>query len=148
VRFAPYVLASVLLLTACRRKEETHLSPDTEMRKKLPGIWVFEPKYASGRNDQRVTTTVAADGSYVTSIALPGRTNGPRTIKLEGTWRIEDGFLIDTITKDSQTNSSVPRTSRDRIIRIDDRELELADPEKNPGTVSPTNQIIMRRKTG
>jgi len=90
---------------------------------------------------------MALDGSYVTTIALPSRKIGPRTIRQEGTWRVENGFLIDAVLKDSQTNAAVPNSSRFRIIRIDDRELELDDQEKAPGAVYPTNQVIYRRQT-
>ncbi len=119
------------------------MSPDGQMRSKLPGIWVFEPKFANGHDHKvTITVTVAPDGSSVTTFALPG----PREIRMEGTWRIESGYLIDTITKDSQTNASVPRVSRFRIVRIGDVELELEDQEKNPGLAFPTNRIIFRRK--
>jgi hypothetical protein len=114
------------------------------MDNKLPGTWVFEPKYGKS-DDSMITTTVAPDHSYVCTITLPSRKIGPPIIRQEGTWRIENGFLIDELMKESQTNTSVPQTNRSRIIRIDDQELEL-DQEKIPGIVYPTNQIILRRQ--
>lgn len=116
------------------------------MRNKLPGTWVFKPKYANG-GDETITTKVALDGSYVTTISLPTRKLGPRIIRQVGTWRVEDGFLIEEVTDDSQTNASVPYTSRTRIVRVDDHELELDNQQKSPGIVSPTNQIILRRQS-
>ena len=35
---------------------------------------------------------------------------------------IKDGFIIDTVTKESQTGR-VPRTTRAEIVRMNDREL-------------------------
>jgi hypothetical protein len=142
VRFTLSFFAVVLWVTACKRHED---SADDKIRKKLPGIWVFEARFARG-GDVVSTTTVAPDGSYVCTIAIPGRTNGPRTISMEGTFRVENGFLIDTITKNSQTNASVPSTNRGRIVRIDDRELVLDD-ERLPGVVYATNEAVYRKQT-
>jgi hypothetical protein len=132
----------VLLITACRSHKDT---ADDKLQKELSGTWMFEAKFARG-GDTLSTLAVAPNGSYVCTIAIPGRTNGPRTVSMEGTFRVENGFLIDTVTKNSQTNASVPYTNRSRIIRVDDRELVLDD-EKIPGTVQPTNETIFRRQT-
>lgn len=129
-------------MTACSRHED---SADDKIRKKLPGTWVLEARHEGGR-DVWSTVTVAPDGSYTCTLDLPGRTNGPRTISMEGTFRVEDGFLIDTATKDSQTNSPLPYTVRSRIVRIDDRELVL-DYERLPGFGYPTNQPVYRKQT-
>ena len=89
---------------------------------------------------------MAPDGSYLSQVDIPGRMNGPQIVSIEGTFRVEGGFLIDTPTRYSETNISVPPTSRVRIIRIDDREL-VVDYEKNPGTYSPTNPPVFRKQT-
>ena len=95
-----------------------------------------------------MTTTVAPDGSYVTTVVVPSRKVGPKTIRWEGTWQVEDDFLIETITLDSQENGpAVPRTNRFRITRWNDRELALEDPAPAPWAVYPTNQIILLRQT-
>jgi hypothetical protein len=142
VRFALLLFASLLLATACRRHAE---SADEKIRKELPGVWTFEARYASG-SEALCQFTIAPDGSYSSTITLPHRTNGPQVISMEGTFRIEDGFLIDTKMRDSQTNAPVPTTNRNRILRFDGRELVLDD-EKIPGTVHPTNEIVFRRQT-
>lgn len=142
VKFTIILLASLLLAIGCRRHAVT---ADEKIRGQLPGTWTFEARYASG-NKILCQFTVALDGSYSSTITLPHRTNGPRVISMEGTLRVEDGFLIDTKTKDSQTIASVPQTTRSRIIRIDDHELVLDD-EKIPGTVYATNETVFRRQT-
>ncbi|HEX5219004.1 MAG TPA: hypothetical protein VFZ59_05505 [Verrucomicrobiae bacterium] len=142
MKFAVSILAMVLLATACRPHKD---SADDRMQKGLSGTWIFEGKYARG-GDTKETITVAPDGRYILVISMPTRTNGPRTVSLEGTLRVENGFLIDTVTKDSQTNAPVPTTNRIRIIRIDGRELVL-DYERLPGTVHPTNQIVLLKQT-
>jgi hypothetical protein len=132
----------VLLVTACSRHED---SADDKIRKKLPGTWVLEARYEGG-SDIRSKVTVAPDGSYACTLDLPGRTNGPRTISMEGTFRVEDGFLIDTVTKDSQTNAKWLNTTRSRIVSIDDREFVLED-ERLPGFGYPTNQPVFRKQS-
>src|SRR5689334_19715507 len=104
-------LSLFLLLTACSRQERSRLSPNQEMGNKLSGTWVFEPIYTNGDRDHKYTTTVALDGSYLTTIEMPHRKLGPRIIRQEGTWRVEDGFLIEVLTKDSQTNTWLPITN-------------------------------------
>lgn len=134
----------VLVLTACKRQQESQLSRDDEMRTKLSGRWVFDAKFATGHVIHG-TTTLAPDGRYFTELDL-GRTNGLRIVNMEGTFHVTDGFLIEAVTKHSQTNVSVPYTNRSRIIRIDDRELVL-DFEKFSGGVSATNPGLLRKQT-
>lgn len=142
MKFTILLFTSLLLATGCRRHAE---SADEKIRRQLPGIWTFEARYASG-DEAFCQFTVAPDGSYSSTIALPHRTNGPRVLSMEGTLRVEDGFLIDTKTKDSQINASVPHTMRSRVIRIDGHELVLDD-EKIHGTVRATNETVFRRQT-
>jgi hypothetical protein len=129
-------------LVACKRHEE---SADNKIQKTLPGTWLFEARYASGSSNEW-TVEVAQDASYVSTVVVPGRTNGPWSIHQEGTWRVKDGVLIDTITKDSQTNAPVPNTNYARIVSIDDQKLVL-DYVKIPGVVPPTNQTVFRKQT-
>jgi hypothetical protein len=141
VRFTLSLFAVVLLVTACGRHED---SADDKIRKKLPGIWAFEAKYETGSAVQNIIT-FAPDGSYTATIDT-GRTNGPRVINVEGTFRVENGFLLETVTKNSQTDTLLTNTSRARIVGIDDRELVL-DYEKVPGVVYSTNQTVFRKQT-
>ncbi len=134
--------AVLLLVAACKRHEE---SVDNKIQRTLPGTWVFEARYANGSSNQS-TVEVAQDASYVCTLFLPGRTNGPRIIRQEGTWRVKDGVLIDTITKDSQTNARKPNTNYARIVSIDDQKLVL-DYGKIPGVLQPTNQTVFRKQT-
>jgi hypothetical protein len=142
VRFTLSLFAALLLVVACKRHEE---SADNKIQKTLPGTWVFEARHAYGGSIQ-YTVKVAEDASYVCTIVVPGRTNGPGSIHQEGTWRVKDGVLIDTITKDSQTNAPVPDTSYARIVSIDDQEL-VVDYVKVPWVVYPTNQTVFRKQT-
>lgn len=106
---------------------------------------MFEARYSSG-SDVQYTITVAPDGSYVSTTAIPDRTSGPRNTRIEGMLRVKDGVLLDTLTKNNDTNASLPKTSRALIVGIDDHELVL-DYEKLPGVFYPTNQIVFRKQT-
>ena len=86
---------------------------DIAIRRQLPGTWVL---HAQGR---RSTCVFGADGHFVAQ--LPDG-------KLEGTWQIQNGFLIETY-KEIFTNG-VQRgtyTGGDRIVRMDSRELAMQD---------------------
>jgi hypothetical protein len=74
--------AVVLLISACKRQDP---STDDKMQKMLQGTWTSEARFANG-GDTVSTSTIAADGSYVCTIDIPGRTNGPRTVRIEGTF--------------------------------------------------------------
>jgi hypothetical protein len=61
------------------------------------------------------------------------------TADVEGTCKIKDGFLIETMTKTTQAGFRVPRTSRSQIIRMSGDELVL----KGQGQ---ENQFILTRQ--
>jgi len=141
----PVALSLMLLTTACKPQQAPISSADDETLRKLAGAWAGEFNYASGSHVD-VLTTVAPSGGYVSRLSMPGRTQGPRLIEQQGTWRVEHGFIIETVTSDSQTNAPVPYTNRMRLVRVDDRELAL-EVEKIPGAVYPANQTIFRKRT-
>jgi hypothetical protein len=142
VKITLLFFAVVLLATACRQHKD---SADETMQKQLAGTWTWEAKYAGGVDSEH-TITVNPNGSYALTINIPTRTNGPRTVNIEGTFHVEDGFLVDTMTKHSETNAPVPSTNRARIVRLDGREMAL-DYEKLPGSAYPTNQLIYLKQT-
>jgi hypothetical protein len=143
MKFTLSFLAVILLVTACRPHKD---SADDAMLKVLPGTWLWEAKYAGGSKQENMLT-VAPDKSFTLTITVTDRTNGPPTIRMEGTFRIAEGILIETITIDSQTNAApLPRTNRTRIVRIDERELVL-DCDKMPGVAYATNEIVFLKQT-
>ena len=133
-----------LFAMGCKGQQVTAASPDDEVFRKLLGVWAGEYKYASG-SEMNMTITVAPDGSYVSKLSIPGRERGPRFIEQRGTWRVQSGTIIDTVTSDSQTNFAVPYTNRMRVLRVDDRELAF-EMEHIPGAVLPTNQRVLRKE--
>jgi hypothetical protein len=89
----------------------------------IAGTWLFAKDMPDGGQMQS-TTRVAANGHYVSHLQTLSSNRISRMVTFEGIFEVKDGCLIDTITKDSQTNAApVPRTDRARIIRMDDREM-------------------------
>jgi hypothetical protein len=82
--------------------------------------------------------TIASDGSYTARY-----TNvGPAWVNegfIEGTQQIKDGYLIDTMTKHSNTNAVLPVILRARIIQFDDHQLVLQWEKMG------TNQAILHK---
>src|SRR5215469_18482705 len=82
---------------------------DGRVRKMLAGTWAV-----SWGDVAHSTNVVSADGTYECRITDPP---GGRIIELEGTLRVEDGFLIDTMTRNNLPNVHLPRINRGRIVR-------------------------------
>lgn len=99
------------LLTACG-----HRQPPT-LREELTGTWRVEPKGAM---------TLAADGSFHSRWTTV-LTNAAPVWTYDGTWDVQDEYLVETITNASALNSTnheaVGHVDRFRIVRVDDYNL-------------------------
>jgi hypothetical protein len=105
-----FVLLS-FLLAGCSRRDAT-------IQRELTGTWTRD-----FGNGFRITNVISPDGSYQCQIV--GLTNG--TIdSLEGRLIAKNGVLIDTVTKDSETNQQTPRVMQWQIVHIDRHELVLS----------------------
>jgi hypothetical protein len=144
VRSSTIILVLLVLVAACKRHHEPAPSSDEGFRKQLTGVWSGEHKFSSD-SDSMEKIEMDRDGTFAATIAMPERKFGPHMIELNGTWRVENGFLIETTTRDSQTNSKLPSVWRAKIVHIDDRELEL-NAEKIDGVGYPTNQLIYTKR--
>jgi hypothetical protein len=113
---------AVSLLLGCHKQ-------NTTVHNSLAGTWLFETNYPDGRKFES-TITVGANGTYFGHINSLGHSNNFREFDIEGTWQIKDGFLIDTLTKHSQTNAKVPMVTRTRIVRSSDQELDVKIDDK------------------
>ena len=122
------------LIPGCSRQD------DSAVRRRLPGAWTFAADYENGHHS-KITIKVDPNGDYVCQVV-----GASRTSNLAGTFEVRDGVLIDTVTKISNTNLVTPRTYRARIVRSDGRELVLKYEANNPGTISPTNELVLRKE--
>ena len=110
-------ICSLVVACVCSGQSvvETNSPPsDAEIRQKMTGTWFLDYFHV-----WQSTITIASNGDYV-AYRTEGRT---RTNKLEGTFEIKDGMMIDTLKKSSITNEPVPLVFTNVIIRVTDREL-------------------------
>jgi hypothetical protein len=90
---------------------------DATIQRELTGTWA---RYF--RNGVSITSVIAPDGSY--KCQFVGLTKG--TIEsLEGMLIAKNGVLIDTVTKDSETNLKTPRVIQWQVVQIDRHKLIL-----------------------
>lgn len=113
MRASACILVLLVLVAARGRHREPAASSDEGMRKRLAGVWVYEHESASGQ-DIVDTLEVTPGGTFADVHSFPKRKRGPRRIEDSGTWRIEDGVLIATVTSSSQTNAQVPEEWRQK----------------------------------
>lgn len=92
---------------------------DTELKKMLPGTWIFDTDV--GRLHHRSITTITTNGDYTSEITIT-RSNKTEVFHIAGTWHVEQGFLIDTLTSFTITKN-LPFTTRLPIRRLDENEL-------------------------
>lgn len=60
--------------------------------------------------------------------------------------KIRGGFLIDTMTKHSNTNAVLPTIFTNRIVRMNDTEIVMRM-DTNAGSYMPsTTEIVFRKK--
>ena len=119
VKSATPLLALALLLSGCGHRTAA------DSGKNLQGTWILDRVDMNGSFHSQ--TTVAKNGSYVCETIRRDNSNNAYVFKLQGSFQLADGYLIDTITNHSDTNFAVPSVFRARVVRISDRELAIHD---------------------
>lgn len=114
-----------LLLTACGRT-------DVRIQRQVTGTWVVEVG-----NNIRSVNLIRPDGSYAAKVT--GFTNGS-VVMIEGTFRVKNGELVETVTKSSQPNEKVPFTVHGQIIRLNNHEMVAKWDTK------PVSVVVVARK--
>ena len=114
---------SLLIIATLLVWHHTKHPSDAAIRRELPGTWV-PPGGGS-------TCIIGSDGHFVAQLT------GKRVGRLEGTWQVQDGFMIYTFTNSSFTKY-VPYTIRGRILRMDGHELAVQEDAK---TVEVTQKV-------
>ena len=109
------IIAAILIVISflCWR----HLATfnDDEIRSNLAGKW--EQPDSSG------IYTIRQDGSYIGKWTKPAG----KIVTLEGSFRVEDGYMINTVTNSSETKLPNPEVYRNRIIRANAHEIVIND---------------------
>jgi hypothetical protein len=132
-----FFVFSLLLLGCHEQKASIH--------NKLAGTWLCETNFPDGSKSEG-TIIVDSNGVYFSHSASWGISNRFSELTIEGTWQSKDGFLIDTMTKSSQTSAKTPIVSRMRIIRFNDQELILQPMDFYPGDTNKWPEVIFRKE--
>ena len=129
VKLVLSILTFCMLLVACRRSSPA----DSALHQKIVGTWAWTPVEAQTSGG---VTTFAANGNFVFKGTNRWAT-GAKEFSYEGTWQIQDGILIFTLTKTSEPKyMPVGKVDRCKIIRADDRDLMLFAPSENSTNIS------------
>lgn len=135
-RFPIFILT--LLLAGCSRHG------DARVRKNLPGMWTISGDDVEGSHFKS-TITVDPSGDYVCQMVAESRWDGvTRTSNIAGKFDVRDGLLIDTMTRNSNTNAKLPIIFSARVVRSDGQELIVKYEGTNQGGF-PTNEIVFRK---
>lgn len=126
----------LLLLLGCRSasssKDVAHVSEDAKLRQRITGNWTL-----SLDDDVKSRIVFGSHGDYACKVI---GSDGKLIAQLEGTFEIKDGFLVETVLKDSQTDATVPRTSRAAIVRTGAQELVLTRADTG-------NEVVLRKES-
>jgi hypothetical protein len=103
-------------LTACKRQHDSTLAL-------AAGTWTCD---VDDPNGDHFHSRLSFDpqGRY-SEICSNTTAYGTQLSTIQGTMKIEDGFIVDTITNHSNTNAVLPNTTRAKIIRQNEREITV-----------------------
>jgi len=120
----------VLCLAGCSESEKPKPGPTVEFSQHdLAGRWLQDAQIPQCRVLSE--TMVDDEGCYVQQLTNVF-SDGVRTATFAGTWRIQDGLLVETITNDFKFNTMVPRVAGiSKIVRLDRLELVVTDTNNN-----------------
>jgi len=133
------LIATLIVLTACNDRN------DQQLQRKLPGTWTLQLVYPTGGEFKSVTHLSPA-GFYTSRITRTEGSNSVYTDDLEGSWRIENGSLIDTTTKHSNTNFLPHQRMvwRARIVRLT-KNAFVVERDGTNDWGPPLDQVAFRR---
>lgn len=147
------------MLTACSRRDDKQaaaggstnkpLSPAVQTNKpvlgidkslldpRIQGTWVWDGDQAG--TPRGGSLTFSPDGTYKAR-STNQTSGGSNSVIFEGIWGVKDEVLVFRYTKASDPYSiSSRRVDQYRIVRVDDKELALADMQR-------TDTNVMHRK--
>jgi hypothetical protein len=104
-----------LLIAGCA------LLSDAGIRKNLPGAWhVVLPSLEE--HGMKIIYTIAPNGDFTRETLMT--TEGVHGVDMTGTFQVQGGYLIETITNMRVRRSAqLPQVSLARIIHADDTEM-------------------------
>jgi hypothetical protein len=129
-------ISLVLLIVGSVLAQQDITRPsDANIRKNLTGAWHVVPFLPGGDSGSKIIYTISPNGDFTRQGIF---TNGLHSFDMSGTLQVQDGYLIETVTNSSQKRVHIPRVSREKIIRADDREVVFT-------IEGMTNQITIQK---
>ena len=108
MKYALPILCLTLFLSGCGNN-------DAKLQEQLTGTWV-----ADLGNNIRSMNVINSKGNFAARFI--GYTNSTE-IRIEGTFKVTGGALIETVTKSSVKTEKVPFMVRGQIIRLNSQEM-------------------------
>jgi hypothetical protein len=122
-RLTSTLFALSLLLTGCSQDGNSKKPlTDAGIAEKIVGTWKVDGASPSGVSASG-TVSILGDGSLTCNTKF---LRGERELNIEytGTWRVEKGFLVETIKTTSNSNLlAVGFVTRDKILHLDNQKL-------------------------
>ena len=115
MKFTLPVIVLGIILTGCSKAPS-----DAEVSKNLPGAWHVVPSSAE-QNGNKIIFTIAPNGDFTRHGVSSDGVHS--SLDIAGTLKVQDGYLIETITNSSQRGARLPRVTREKIIRANDHEM-------------------------
>ena len=104
----------LFLLASCSR------ASDAELRKNLPGVWRLAQSPQQNRS-MVIILTFTPSADFTNQLVFPG---AAREIDMFGTYHVQAGYLICTVTRNSQkTAEKLPLVLRSKIIQADESQF-------------------------
>ena len=116
---------------------ESAATSDAEVSKNLPGAWHVVPSSAE-QSGNKIIFTIAPNGDFTRHGVSSDGVHS--SLDVAGTLKVQDGYLIETITNSSQRGARLPRVTREEIIRANDHEIVFT-------VKGMTNQITIQKDT-
>jgi hypothetical protein len=120
---SPLIFAIVALVSVgCSKHSRPESGGDTYILKRIVGTWKVDETSPKGVSALGVNS-ILKDGTF-TSRGTLNRGDFHMDIAFAGTWQINQGILIETITNTSNTNLiHFGLVTRDTILSVDDQRL-------------------------
>ena len=116
-------VAMISLLSGCTRQSQD----DAALRAKIIGTWITANVILPDRSEVRdVASTLRPDGTWFSEYTID-RAGGSRKQTTMGTWRIENGSMIELQTNVDGVTDPSEKPGSSKIVRLDEHEMILSN---------------------
>lgn len=115
----------VELVAGCSKHGNTKLTGDADISNRMIGTWKVDETNSNGIT-ARGQDSFFQNGTFAAKGAF---SRGDRHVHIAfaGTWQINQGVLVETITNSDNANLHIGLITRDKIVSIDSRRYVFRD---------------------